>query len=215
MSLSVIKVLSSISHFSFVISHLKYLSHLIKYHHYEHHYISPSLHSPWSVDGTMIINGGTFCRTIEHPKNYLLANSYKIVLVPVKIENGTEEFKTLPVIFGADDRVPPKVVQKPFITPGLGPFRLKYGSIIIGKPLITGLMTYSEEYFQEFLERVNVALKNKEKVSLLIRDWGSEDIPQEDPSPSEESQTFSEASLPFSEASQPLSEASVNPESVQ
>lgn len=93
--------------------------------------------TPWSVDGTMIINGGTFCRTIEHPKNYLLADSYKIVLVPVKIENGTEEFKTLPVIFGADDRVPPKVVQKPFITPGLGPFRLKYGSIIIGKPLIT------------------------------------------------------------------------------
>lgn len=81
--------------------------------------------TPWSVDGTMIINGGTFCRTIEHPKNYLLANSYKIVLVPVKIENGTEEFKNLPVIFGADDRVPPKVVQKPFITPGLGPFRLK------------------------------------------------------------------------------------------
>ena len=83
-------------------------------------------------------------------------------------------------------------------------------------------MAYSEEYFQEFLERVNVALKNKEKVSLLIRDWGSEDIPQEDPSSSEESQTFSEASLPFSEASQtfseasqPLSEASVNSESVQ
>ena len=178
--------------------------------------------TPWSVDGTMIINGGTFCRTIEHPKNYLPSDSYKIVLVPVKIENGTEEFKTLPVIFGADDRVPPKVVQKPYITPGLGPFRLKYGSIIIGKPLITGLMAYSEEYFQEFLERVNVALKNKEKVSLLIRDWGSEDIPQEDSSSSEESQTFSEASLPFSEASQtfseasqPLSEASVNLESVQ
>ena len=83
-------------------------------------------------------------------------------------------------------------------------------------------MAYSEEYFQEFLERVNVALKNKEKVSLLIRDWGSEDIPQEDSSSSEESQTFSEASLPFSEASQtfseasqPLSEASVNLESVQ
>lgn len=178
--------------------------------------------TPWSVDGTMIINGGTFCRTIEHPKNYLPADSYKIVPVPVKIENGTEEFKTMPVIFGADDRVPQKVVQKPYITPGLGPFRLKYGSIIIGKPLITGLMAYSEEYFQEFLERVNVALKNKEKVSLLIRDWGSEDIPQEDPSSSEESQTFSEASLPFSEASQSLSEASqslseasVNPESVQ
>ena len=59
--------------------------------------------TPWSVDGTMIINGGTFCRTIEHPKNYLPADSHKIVLVPVKIENGTEEFKTLPVIFGADD----------------------------------------------------------------------------------------------------------------
>lgn len=82
-------------------------------------------------------------------------------------------------------------------------------------------MAYSEEYFQEFLERVNVALKNKEKVSLLIRDWGSEDIPQEDPSSSEESQTFSEASLPFSEASLPFSElfqtfseTSVIPESV-
>lgn len=50
--------------------------------------------TPWSVDGTMIINGGTFCRTIEHPKNYLLANSYKIVLVPVKIKTGQRNSKT-------------------------------------------------------------------------------------------------------------------------
>jgi len=91
-----------------------------------------------------------------------------------------EEVRTMPTILETKARVPKKpVLRKPYITPGFGPLALKYGSIVMGKSLKTGLVAYNEEKFQEFCEMIDEALEKKEKVTLVIKDWGKDEIPKE------------------------------------
>ena len=91
-----------------------------------------------------------------------------------------EEVRTMPAILQEKGRVSKTpVLRKPYITPGFGPLALKYGSIVMGKSLKTGLVAYNEEKFQEFCDIVSDALPKKEKVTLVIKDWGKDDIPKE------------------------------------
>lgn len=91
-----------------------------------------------------------------------------------------EEVRTMPAIMEVKARVPKKpVLRKPYITPGFGPLALKYGSIVMGKSLKTGLVAYNEERFHEFCEMIDEALEKKEKVTLVIKDWGKDEIPKE------------------------------------
>ncbi len=166
--------------------------------------------TPWSVDGTLVINGVFFSGTVEHPKKFLSAGRYKIAPVPIRFQkkievevketdeekeknkkNGekeekkfkieiVEEVRTMPAIMEEKARVPKKpVLRKPYITPGFGPLALKYGSIVMGKSLKTGLVAYNEEKFQEFCEMIDEALEKEEKVTLVIKDWGKDEIPKE------------------------------------
>ena len=68
-------------------------------------------------------------------------------------------------------------IRKPVIMPGNGPYTLKYGSIIIGKSQITGLVAHSEQCYMVFRKKIDEALENGEEISLVIRNWGVEDIP--------------------------------------
>lgn len=136
--------------------------------------------TPWGVDGTMVIDGFFFCGTVEHPKKFLPAGSYMIAPVPIRFQQGKEEFRTMPTILPVKGRVSKKpVLRKPYLKPGFGPFALKYGSIVMGKSLKTGLVAYSEEKFQEFCDMISDALLKKEKVTLVIKDWEKDDIPKE------------------------------------
>ncbi len=91
-----------------------------------------------------------------------------------------EEVRTMPTIMETKARVPKKpVLRKPYITPGFGPLALKYKGIVMGKSLKTGLVAYDEEKFQEFCDMISDALQKKEKVTLVIKDWGKDDIPKE------------------------------------
>lgn len=91
-----------------------------------------------------------------------------------------EEVRTMPAIMEVKARVPKKpVLRKPYITPGFGPLALKYGSIVMGKSLKSGLVAYNEERFHEFCEIIDEALEKKEKVTLVIKDWGKDEIPKE------------------------------------
>ena len=136
--------------------------------------------TPWGVDGTMVIDGFFFCGTVEHPKKFLPAGSYMIAPVPIRFQQGIEKIRTMPTILETKDRVPKKpVLRKPYLKPGFGPFALKYGSIVMGKSLKTGLVAYSEEKFQEFCDMISDALLKKEKVTLVIKDWEKDDIPKE------------------------------------
>ena len=90
-----------------------------------------------------------------------------------------EEVRTMPTILETKARVPKKpVLRKPYITPGFGPLALKYKGIVMGKSLKTGLVAYDEEKFQEFCDMISDALQKKEKVTLVIKDWGKDDIPK-------------------------------------
>ena len=133
--------------------------------------------TPWGVDGTLVINGVYFTGTVEHPKKFLPAGRYKIASVPIKI---VEEVRTMPTILQEKGRVSKKpVIRKPYLKPGFGPFALKYGSIVMGKSLKTGLVAYNEVKFQEFCDMISDALQKKERVTLVIKSWGKDDIPKE------------------------------------
>ena len=136
--------------------------------------------TPWGVDGTMVIDGFFFCGTVEHPKKFLPAGSYMIAPVPIRFQQGIEKIRTMPTILETKDRVPKKpVLRKPYLKPGFGPFALKYGSIVMGKSLKTGLVAYNEEKFLEFCNMISDALQKKERVTLVIKNWGKDDIPKE------------------------------------
>ena len=166
--------------------------------------------TPWSVDGTMVINGVFFTGTVEHPKKYMAAGRYKVAPVPIRFQKKieveiketeeeeeknkdkakkeetkfkieiVEEVRTMPAMMEEKARVPKKpVLRKPYFTPGFGPLALKYGSIVMGKSLKTGLVAYNEEKFLEFCDMIDEALQKKEKVTLVIKDWGKDEIPKE------------------------------------
>lgn len=164
--------------------------------------------TPWGVDGTLVINGVYFTGTVEHPKKFLPAGHYKIAPVPIKFQKKievevketeeekeetkgvknekkfkteiVEEVRTMPTILQEKGRVSKKpVIRKPYLKPGFGPFALKYGSIVMGKSLKTGLVANNEEKFQEFCDMISDALQKKERVTLVIKNWGKDDIPKE------------------------------------
>ncbi|CUQ64836.1 Uncharacterised protein [Segatella copri] len=39
------------------------------------------------------------------------------------------------------------------------------------------VVLHSEEYFSEFCEKVDEAIRNREHITLVIRDWGFDAIP--------------------------------------
>ena len=136
--------------------------------------------TPWGVDGTMVINGKFFCGTLEHPEHYLPEGAYRPAFVEVtnpKFLREDEKSRLMPVILKENGRTPKSVIRKPFFVPGNGPYKLMYGSIILGRSFISGLVLHSEEYFSEFCEKLEEAIKNKERITLCIRDWGFDDIP--------------------------------------
>ena len=136
--------------------------------------------TPWGVDGTMVINGKFFCGTLERPEHYLPEGAYRPAFVEVtnpKFLREDEKSRIMPVILKENGRTPKSVVRKPFFVPGNGPYKLMYGSIILGRSFISGLVLHSEEYFSEFCEKLEEAIKNKERITLCIRDWGFDDIP--------------------------------------
>ena len=91
-----------------------------------------------------------------------------------------EEIRTMPTILQEKGRVSKKpVLRKPYLKPGFGPFALKYGSIVMGKSLKTGLVANNEEKFLEFCDMISDALQKKERVTLVIKNWGKDDIPKE------------------------------------
>ncbi len=130
----------------------------------------------WGWDGSLFINGIFFCGTLENSWSRLAQGTYKIALLPV-YNQGKGSYSIMPVILKETSRIPKSVIRKPVIMSGNGPYTLKYGSIIIGKSQITGLVAHSEQCYMVFRKKIDEALENGEEISLVIRNWGVEDIP--------------------------------------
>lgn len=152
--------------------------------------------TPWGVDGTMVINGVIICSTVEHPRNYLPAGDYLIIPEPIKFKKKigveykkkhhkkekefkteiVEVYKTMPLILKDYSSSYP-VSRKPYITAGVGPLALKYGSIVMGKSLMSGVVAYDGELFKKFCKKINELADENQQIDLHIKDLGEEEIP--------------------------------------
>ena len=125
----------------------------------------------WGVDGTLVIKGTKVCNTIEHPERYLPAGDYEIAFVSI-----ANKSRKMPVILRKGQTVREVGINSPCFKPGNGPMTLKYGCIILGKAVASGLVIHSQEYFDRLCERLRKASKKMECIKLRIIDWGSDDI---------------------------------------
>ena len=125
----------------------------------------------WGVDGTLVIKGTKVCNTIEHPERYMPAGDYEIAFVSI-----ANKSRKMPVILRKGQAVWEVGINSPCLKPGNGPMTLKYGCIILGKAVASGLVIHSQEYFDRLCERLRKASKKMECIKLRIIDWGSDDI---------------------------------------
>ena len=82
----------------------------------------------------------------------------------------------MPVILRKGQTVWKVGINSPCLKPGNGPMTLKYGCIILGKAVASGLVIHSQEYFDRLCERLRKASKKMECIKLRIIDWGSDEI---------------------------------------
>ena len=94
----------------------------------------------WGVDGTLVIKGTKVCNTIEHPEHYLPAGDYEIAFVSI-----ANKSRKMPVILRKGQAVWEVGINSPCLKPGNGPMTLKYGCIILGKAVASGLVIHSQE----------------------------------------------------------------------
>lgn len=112
----------------------------------------------YGVHGTLYVNDTKECETLEHPSRHLRTGSYRLML------------KSVPMLPGL------KLVVKgcAFIQPGNGPFTLKNGSIIVGKPIVadniivTGLLSKSQETYNLLYDKVKECMENGEDIEVEI-----------------------------------------------
>ncbi len=84
----------------------------------------------------------------------------------IQRKNGEKEEKA---------RIPKKLVlRKPYITPGFGPLALKYGSIVMGKSLKTGLVAYIMRKIKEIIIHCSATREGRDYTVADIDRWHRE-----------------------------------------
>ena len=112
----------------------------------------------YGVHGTLYVNDTKECETLEHPSRHLRTGSYRLMLKMVP------ELPDLKLV----------VKGSAFIQPGNGPFTLKNGSIIVGKPIVadniivTGLLSKSQETYNLLYDKVKECMENGEGIEVEI-----------------------------------------------
>ena len=112
----------------------------------------------YGVHGTLYVNDTKECDTLEHPSRHLRTGSYRLTL------------KMVPKL--SDQELVVKGCA--FIQPGNGPFTLKNGSIIVGKPIVadniivTGLLSKSLETYNLLYGKVKECMENGEDIEVEI-----------------------------------------------
>ena len=101
----------------------------------------------WGIDGHLYINRKRVCDTVEHPTKHLPSGVYQV---------------TLPF------REEPEVGLFPF-RHGDGALTAFHGEIIVGKHLLTGVVTASQPTYDRLYERLKKAFQRNTPVHLTIR----------------------------------------------
>ena len=119
------------------------------------------------VHGTLYVNDTKECDTLEHPSRHLRTGSYRLMLKMVPKLSDQEL-----VVKGCAMKL--VVKGSAFIQPGNGPFTLKNGSIIVGKPIVadniivTGLLSKSQETYNLLYDKVIECMENGEEIKVEI-----------------------------------------------
>ena len=100
-------------------------------------------HKPWGIDGHLYINRRRICDTVEHPTRHLPAGEYIL-----------SSLSEAPIPF-------------PF-RHGDGALASKKGEIIVGKQLMSGLVTQSQQTYDRLYERLKKAWQRGSTVRLQI-----------------------------------------------
>ena len=96
-------------------------------------------HKPWGVDGRLYINRQRVCDTVEHPACHKPKGEYTIDLETNPFRHGD------------------------------GPMCSTKGEIIVGKQLLSGLVTQSQATYDRLYERLKKAWQRGKTVKLSIR----------------------------------------------
>ena len=121
----------------------------------------------YGVHGTLYVNDTKECETLEHPSRHLRTGSYRLTLKMVPKLSDQEL-----VVKGCAMKL--VVKGSAFIQPGNGPFTLKNGSIIVGKPMVadniivTGLLSKSQETYNLLYDKVKECMENGEDIEVEI-----------------------------------------------
>ena len=121
----------------------------------------------YGVHGTLYVNDTKECETLEHPSRHLRTGSYRLTLKMVPKLSDQEL-----VVKGCAMKL--VVKGSAFILPGNGPFTLKNGSIIVGKPIVadniivTGLLSKSQETYNLIYGKVKECMENGEDIEVEI-----------------------------------------------
>ena len=121
----------------------------------------------YGVHGTLYVNDTKECDTLEHPSRHLRTGSYRLTLKSVPKLSDQEL-----VVKGCAMKL--VVKGSAFIQPGNGPYTLKNGSIIVGKPIVgdniivTGLLSKSQETYNLLYDKVKECMENGEDIEVEI-----------------------------------------------
>lgn len=114
-------------------------------------------HKPWGIDGHLYINRRRICDTVEHPTRHLPAGEY--ILSSLGAEGSS--------LGAAGSSLSEAPIPFPF-RHGDGALASKKGEIIVGKQLMSGLVTQSQQTYDRLYQRLKKAWQRGNTVRLQI-----------------------------------------------
>ena len=116
-------------------------------------------HKPWGIDGHLYINRRRICDTVEHPTRHLPAGEY--ILSSLSEASPFSPFSPL------SEAPIPIPIPFPF-RHGDGALASTKGEIIVGKQLMSGLVTQSQQTYDRLYERLKKAWQRGKTVRMQI-----------------------------------------------
>ena len=112
-------------------------------------------HKPWGIDGHLYINRKRICDTVEHPTRHLPEGDYIISslgAIGSSLSAAAHSKGNLPSPFRHGD----------------GALASLHGEIIVGKQLLSGVVTQSQATYDHLYERLKKAFQRGNTIQLRI-----------------------------------------------
>ncbi len=107
-----------------------------------------------AVHGRLRIDGEPVCDTLENADNCLPVGVYGLTMRKLK------GFKRRRIVIG----------DRSCVTDHNGPYRLLDGSVSVGECHYLGFLIHCREYFDPLMERVRMAMRRHQKITVIIRE---------------------------------------------